>query len=69
MSYGYKGWKGKWEHTQHGYNRVYRHKDSDILIFKGKKSFWYYRDSPGGQRSHVSFDFLRDAINSLGDNP
>lgn len=57
------GWKRK-----RGINDSlhYKHIDYVETIVKGSwGDYYYYYDSPGGQRERRSFDLLRDAIASV----
>jgi len=46
-------------------DRHFRNERYSEAITKCRTSYYYYYDSPGGQRSRYSFDRLRDAIASL----
>lgn len=65
MSYVYKNWRGKTERIYGELHRVYRKDGYAVPIIKAKGAFWYYYDSPGGQRSRIAFNLLRDTIDDL----
>jgi hypothetical protein len=61
----YKGWKLGLEFNciiTGDQKWVYRHPDYKTCIGHYGRSYWWYRDTPGGQRSRVMHDRLRDAI-------
>ena len=59
----YKGWRCV-SVSMNG-DRHFRNERYSEAITKCRTSYYYYYDSPGGQRSRYSFDRLRDAIASL----